>query len=95
MDLGALAAAQREGVDDGEPARQLAGTLADRPPVPAEFALGPPLPAGAESRDRPRHEHAAGAAGERPDGRDKQRLVRLGQFHTPSRASDSRASAEV
>jgi len=79
-----LAAPQGEGVDDGDAARQLAGTLADRPPVPPEFALGPPLPTRPQLPRRPRHEHAAGAAAEGPRGLNEQRLMPVGQFHQPS-----------
>ena len=43
--LGALAAPQREGVDDGEAAVQLARALADGRAVPAQRTLGAPLAA--------------------------------------------------
>jgi hypothetical protein len=89
-----LAAPQGAGVDDGDPARQRARPLADRPPVPAAFALGPPLPARPQRARRPRHEHPTGAAGERPGGRAEQRLMPLGQFHDPSPARDTTASTQ-
>ena len=83
-----LAPAQREGVDDGKPARQLAGAFADRRTAPPQRALGAPLPTRPQFLDGPRHEDAAGTPLERLGRLDEQHLERVREFHpAPSRSS--------
>src|SRR5262249_52801824 len=54
--FGAFASAQAEGIDAADAAAQLVHAFADRPPIPAQLALRPPLPIRPETAYRPRHE---------------------------------------
>ena len=82
VDFGSLAPASRKGIETDEATVEFVHAFSNGDAVPAQFAFGLALAAGAELFDSAGHEKPSGAAFERRGRFDKERFKRIGQFHS-------------
>ena len=82
VDFGSLAPASRKGIETDEATVEFVHAFSNGDAVPAQFAFGLALAAGAELFDSAGHEEPSGAAFERRGRFDKERFKRIGQFHS-------------